>query len=144
MDSKQPKYQYDLILLTDEDNLGFNPEEDQIILALTKQSKSQLRIDRISWQDPNFDWSRTKYVMFRSPWNYHYFFDQFMQWMEETSHKTTFINNPDIIKWNINKKYLLELNSKGIAIPNSVLVTLKDKEAYYESLQQQSQANQDE
>jgi hypothetical protein len=65
------------------------------------------------WADPNFDWTTTKYPIFRTTWVYFNRFDEFFSWLEITKHKTTFINSSEIINWNIDKHYLIDLEKRN-------------------------------
>lgn len=99
--------------------------EDQLLHdALTKQG---LKVDRKAWSDKNFNWSETKYAIFRTTWDYFDRFNEFFKWLEETKLKTKFINSLDIIKWNIDKNYLGELINKGINVAPTVFLNKGEK-----------------
>lgn len=78
-----------------------------------------LNVVRKSWSDPNFDWSITKYILFRSTWDYADRYDEFSVWLEMIRKQTILLNSASIIKWNIDKHYLLDLKEKGIHICKS-------------------------
>lgn len=82
-----------------------------------------LRIAIKSWSDPNFDWSSTKYVLVRTPWDYFHRSNEFMEWFEATSQKTEFINQEGLIQWNFDKNYLSNLEQKGVRIPKTYFVS---------------------
>jgi len=46
--------------------------------------------------------------------------------LETLKEETTFINSFELINWNLDKKYLIELNKKGINIPTSEVITKED------------------
>ena len=131
------KNNFDIVILTD--NRYVNPTntnwyinqvliEDQLLAKyLLKEGLSVCRKD---WADPNFDFSTCKFAIFRTPWDYFERFDEFFQWIEKTKKVTTFINSPDIIKWNIDKIYLLELKEKGINIAPTIFINKNDKTLY--------------
>lgn len=91
-------------------------EDDLVVKALEAKG---LKVCRTNWDDPSFDWSSTKYALFRTTWDYFDRFNEFMQWLDQVKHRTRFINSYEIIKWNIDKSYLFELGKKGIPIPDS-------------------------
>jgi len=112
---------YDIVLLT-EDRF-FEPafETDYIKNILLDDSiltaaleKQGLHAIRKSWSDKNFDWSTTKYAFFRTTWDYFVRFDEFQNWLNITSQKTIFINSLELIKWNMDKHYFIDLNKNGI------------------------------
>ena len=57
--------------------------------------------------------------LFRTTWDYFDRYDEFSKWLEEVSTKTTLLNSANIINWNIDKHYLLDLEKKGIHICES-------------------------
>jgi glutathione synthase/RimK-type ligase-like ATP-grasp enzyme len=120
---------YDIILLTDQRYLS-NPENDPYISnilledeLLTKALRQhQLSVFRTNWDDPEVDWTSTRFAMFRTTWDYFYRFNEFYPWFEATSVLTHFINSKDLVKWNFSKKYLLELEKNGVRIPPTVFI----------------------
>ncbi len=95
-------------------------QEDQLVLqALEKQG---LKTARKSWDDPDFDWSTTKYALFRTTWDYFDRYREFSKWLENTSKKTQFINSKKLIHWNIDKHYLQYLSNHGVTIPTTFFI----------------------
>ena len=114
----------DITILTD--NRWVNPAEpdwysDQVILEdqLLRNAleKSGLKVARVSWDDPEFDWSETRYAMFRTVWDYSKRWEEFDAWFRATAKVTEFINPEEQIRWNLDKKYLVELERSGVNIP---------------------------
>jgi len=104
--------------------------EDRLVKeALIKQG---LRTIRLSWDDPDFDWSTTKNILFRSAWDYFYRFPEFSKWLHKVSQHTHLLNSEAIIRWNLDKHYLLDLERKGVHIVKTHFIeqgsptTLKD------------------
>lgn len=120
---------YDVVVLTD--SRYINPKkqsvyidnvllEDRLVLeALQNQG---LKAIRKSWDDQEFDWSSTKYALFRTTWDYFDRFPEFAKWLEATSQKTQFINSKKLIHWNIDKHYLRDLSMAGVTIPKTYFV----------------------
>jgi glutathione synthase/RimK-type ligase-like ATP-grasp enzyme len=67
-----------------------------------------------SWDDPGFAWDKVDLALLRSPWDYHHRSDEFLSWLARVEKQTRVLNDPDVVRWNINKRYLLELESKGV------------------------------
>lgn len=88
--------------------------EDQLVLDALKQEG--LHAVRKSWSDPDFDWSSTKHILFRTTWDYFDRYDEFSKWLTDVSSKTNLLNSEAIINWNIDKHYLTDLKAKGIHI----------------------------
>ena len=115
---------YDVTILTDKRYL--NPEKatpytDNILLedGLVRQALEQngLRVNRMNWDDPDYDWESTKYVLFRSTWDYFDRYHEFKQWLKQIRFKTCLINSYKLIRWNMSKFYLRDLYMNGIPIP---------------------------
>ncbi len=94
-------------------------EDNLVKIALENQG---LKVLRLSWDDSNFDWSTTKYILFRTTWDYFDRFTEFSVWLESVSKQTKLLNSKDIIHWNLDKHYLLDLQQKGIHICESFFV----------------------
>ncbi|AEM72182.1 hypothetical protein Murru_3162 [Allomuricauda ruestringensis DSM 13258] len=107
-------------------------QEDSLVLdALQKQG---LRAIRKSWDDPNFDWSTTKYALFRTTWDYFDRYSEFSKWLETASKQTQFINSKALIYWNIDKHYLQDLSNAGVTIPKTIFVEKGTKTTLAESI----------
>ena len=94
-------------------------EDDLVKIALENQG---LKVLRLSWDDSGFNWSTTKYILFRTTWDYFDRFTEFSTWLENVSKQTKLLNSKDIIHWNLDKHYLLDLQQKGIHICESFFV----------------------
>lgn len=74
-------------------------------------------IDAIPWDKKDVIWNSYEIVILRSSWDYHYRIPEFITWLEYLNEKRVNLWNPiKIIKWNMNKKYLLDLEKKGVLI----------------------------
>ena len=98
--------------------LGFDEERDN---DSSFESKG-LKVNRINWDDPNYNWSDTAYALFRTTWDYFDRFSEFSIWLKEVSQKTKLINPMNTILWNLDKHYLQDLKSWGLPIPESFFV----------------------
>lgn len=135
---------YDVIILTAKKYI--NPKElnvysKNILLedeyVKTSLEKVGLKVKRLSWDDDSFNWSSTKYILFRTTWDYFDRYKEFSKWLNKVSKETTLLNSETIIRWNIDKHYLLDLQKKGVHICESYFVeatekrTLKELTAHY-------------
>jgi len=120
---------FDVIILTD--HRYVNPKKtdwyiDQVLLEdkllETALENKGLKVTKKDWADPDFDWTTTKYAIFRTTWDYFERFDEFFSWLEATKHKTTFINSTEIINWNIDKHYLQDLEKNNINIAPTLFI----------------------
>jgi glutathione synthase/RimK-type ligase-like ATP-grasp enzyme len=87
-------------------------KEDQMLLdALAERG---LQVNRISWSSKSFDWSTTRFAVFRSTWDYFERFDEFIRWMGRASRTTHLINQFKLTQWNLDKHYLIGLEQNGV------------------------------
>jgi glutathione synthase/RimK-type ligase-like ATP-grasp enzyme len=115
---------FDITILTDSTHLGAHHrtphienimEEDRLVQSALE--KRGLKVRRINWDHPDVDWSDTRYIMFRSTWDYFDRYPEFNRWLERVKELTSMINPYEMVRWNLGKHYLLELAAKGIHIP---------------------------
>lgn len=121
---------FDVVLLTADEYLDnqqqgllFHNVRTEDGLVAKALENVGLRIAIRSWSDSEFDWSSTKYVLVRTPWDYFERSKEFMDWFDNTSQMTTFINSAELIRWNFDKNYLKELQQKGIVIPKTHFIS---------------------
>lgn len=94
-------------------------EDDALFRALENEG---LKVYRTNWDNLDFDWSSTKFVIFRTTWDYFNRFEEFSMWLEKVSLLTRLINPKELIYWNIDKHYLQDLSRKGITIPQTLFI----------------------
>tara|TARA_A100000164_G_scaffold60838_1_gene49223 strand:- start:489 stop:1379 length:891 start_codon:yes stop_codon:yes gene_type:complete len=104
-------------------------EEELLKNAL---EKINLTVDIAYWDDQNYDWSNTKIALIRTTWDYYQKLDKFVDWIEGVSKQTKLINDKNLLLWNLNKKYLLDLEKKGINIVPTRMVTHKETDTFSE------------
>lgn len=91
-----------------------------------------LKTKRLPWDDSNFDWSKTKSVLFRTTWDYFDRFDEFSEWLAQVSKQTTLFNSEIIIRWNIDKHYLQDLERNGVHIAQTYFIEQGSKTTLFE------------
>lgn len=124
---------YDIAVLTDEryikpKNQGEHVKnvlrEDQMVVDALREEG--LKVIRLAWSDPDFDWTTTKTALFRTTWDYAERFTEFTDWLIRVAKKTKLINPYDLIVWNLDKHYLEDLNDKGINVVETRFIEPKD------------------
>lgn len=69
------------------------------------------------WNDPDQDWSASGAVVIRSCWDYHLQPEKFLAWIKHLESANIPILNPaPLLRWNANKSYLRDLDTKGVPI----------------------------
>jgi len=74
------------------------------------------------WNDPTVDWSRFGVVALRSTWDYTEQLDAFLDWIVRVDAVATVVNPAPVVRWNAHKRYLLDLEARGIRIVPTELV----------------------
>ena len=117
---------YDCVILTEQRYLNDSKTdaykhnvyfEDRLVYHALEELG--LKTLRLAWDDMFFDWSTTKSVLFRTTWDYFDRYDEFSEWLEIISKQTTLLNSEALIRWNIDKHYLLDLEKNGVQITES-------------------------
>ncbi|MBX3117940.1 MAG: hypothetical protein KF784_02670 [Fimbriimonadaceae bacterium] len=90
-----------------------NISQDDIVLSKALASRG-VDAHRAVWSDPNIDWAQYDLAVIRTTWDYHLAPQQFLEWINYVSRTTRILNTPQVIRWNIHKGYLRELESKGV------------------------------
>lgn len=81
-----------------------------------------LEAEVVRWDDEEVNWENYTSVILRSPWSYVERLEGFISWSEKISAITTLFNPLPVIKWGLNKTYLLDLRDKGVSIVPSRLI----------------------
>jgi glutathione synthase/RimK-type ligase-like ATP-grasp enzyme len=69
------------------------------------------------WNDPNIDWSRFDAVLIRTIWDYFKHHAAFLAWLDRLDRLgVPTINDSALLRWNSDKRYLLDLARHGVAI----------------------------
>jgi glutathione synthase/RimK-type ligase-like ATP-grasp enzyme len=77
-------------------------------------------VDPALWDAP-IDWSSYDAVVIRSCWDYHRRLDEFKDWLASLEAAGVQIFNPSsVMRWNMDKNYLSELQDEGVAVLPSV------------------------
>lgn len=76
------------------------------------------------WSDRSVAWQAYDGVVLRSCWDYHLRFDEFQLWLRALERDQVRVwNPPSTVRWNSDKRYLLDLARRGVAtIPTMIAV----------------------
>src|SRR5688572_25364981 len=74
----------------------------------------------VVWSDPAADWTQFDVVVIRSCWDYHLRADEFRRWVN--SLRRPLFNPPDIVRWNMHKSYLVDLQERRVRIPRTQIL----------------------
>jgi glutathione synthase/RimK-type ligase-like ATP-grasp enzyme len=75
------------------------------------------------WNGGVQDFDRFDAVILRSNWDYHHAVDAFAAWLDGLERTGAQLwNPPPLVRWNLSKRYLLELDAGGVPVVPSVVL----------------------
>ncbi|MEZ5238012.1 MAG: hypothetical protein R2716_03345 [Microthrixaceae bacterium] len=74
------------------------------------------------WDDPAVDWSEGDLVVVRSTWDYTLRRAEFLAWAERVSAATALVNPLGVLRWNTDKRYLLDLDAPATPVVPTVVL----------------------
>jgi len=103
------------------DALSELTQADQLAAELLRTGGA--RVDAVVWTDGSVKWDAYDAIVIRSTWDYHLQPERFLYWLETLEKSGAKIFNPlSILRWNIDKHYLLDLRARNIQIPRTVIL----------------------
>jgi glutathione synthase/RimK-type ligase-like ATP-grasp enzyme len=95
--------------------LAADPERDSTLLVTALRGRG-VEADALVWHDPAVDWAAYDLLVIRSPWDYPQRPAEFDAWLDRASAATRVLNEPELVRWNMDKRYLAQLEAAGIAV----------------------------
>ena len=95
-------------------------EDRRLVPALAEVGLSG---EPLVWDAPAGATNEIGSVIIRSCWDYHLRLDEFLTWLAGLEQRgVRVLNPPNLIRWNADKRYLLELSSRGVAtVPTRIV-----------------------
>lgn len=94
---------------------------DQLLIEPLK--KAGFIAEAVVWDDPRVDWQKYAVLILRSCWDYPLKYGKWLAWLDGLKALKTKVWNPlETVGWSLNKKYLIELQTKGVRIVPTLLV----------------------
>jgi glutathione synthase/RimK-type ligase-like ATP-grasp enzyme len=94
-----------------------DPDSRLLIPALQERGWSATPV---TWSDPGVDWSAYQVCVVRSTWDYETQREAYVAWAERAAASTRLWNPPEVLRWNTDKRYLLDLARRGVPIVPTV------------------------
>ena len=108
-----------IALVTTQAARGHDHDLDILTAALdAAQQKWQI----VNWDDVAIDWTQFSIAVLRSTWDYYARLDEFVAWVDQVSAQTTLCNPAEIVRWNVDKRYLQEMSAHGIPVMATTFV----------------------
>ncbi|MXQ53055.1 ATP-grasp domain-containing protein [Shimazuella alba] len=76
----------------------------------------------VMWNDQQVNWEQYDIVFLHTTWDYILHVDEFRDWIKELDAYLSFLNPTELILWNMDKRYLLDLQAKGVTLPHTSFV----------------------
>jgi hypothetical protein len=90
--------------------------EDQLVCSYLQ--RYGVKTQAVIWDAPDVVWSTYEAAIVRSCWDYHLHPSTFSTWLTAMERLQAPLWNPaPILRWNMNKTYLRDLQTQGVAIP---------------------------
>lgn len=100
---------------------GFPNLTDDDRLAAAALIERGVNVEAVLWNDPAENWSDYSAVVIRSCWDYHLMPGEFRSWLDRLDSENVRLCNPSrVLRWNMDKTYLSDLQARGIPVLDSV------------------------
>jgi glutathione synthase/RimK-type ligase-like ATP-grasp enzyme len=103
---------------TSEKTLSLTPSDRSLFEAM---QRNDMEVSVSAWSDRKINWSEFEVIIIRSCWDYHLRIGQFNSWLNELDRLKIKVFNPiEVLRGNLDKKYLGDLQEKGVRIPTTL------------------------
>jgi hypothetical protein len=93
-------------------------------LLLCALERKGIRYRIVAWSDPAVDWSDAPLTVLRSAWDSHLDPPAFNSWLTRAASQSHLMNGVSLIRWNLDKQYLIELRQRGFeVVPTALIAT---------------------
>jgi glutathione synthase/RimK-type ligase-like ATP-grasp enzyme len=100
------------------DNLDGFVSDDE--LAIEPLAALGWQAELISWRQTAVPWSRFDVVIIRTTWDYQNDAQAYLSVLEAINHDSHLENSLSLVRWNMHKRYLSDLEQRGIGIVPTV------------------------
>ena len=101
------------------EELGIDTETSILREALERRG---IKTSLVTWEDESVDWGEAALAVNRIVTTYMFLPGEFLGWAKKVEKTTPLWNPSPVLEWNIHKKYLLELQEKGVSVPETMLI----------------------
>ena len=90
-------------------------------LAADALARLGVRVEARPWNAPDARLDGLDLVVLRSCWDYHFALDAFLDWLARVEAGAAPVwNPPALVRWNLDKRYLLDLAGRGLPVVPTV------------------------
>ncbi|MEV7692025.1 hypothetical protein AB0N73_01700 [Microbacterium sp. NPDC089189] len=106
---------------------GDDPDRDTPLL-LPALAERGVDARAVVWHADN-DLGELDLLVIRSPWDYPERFAEFAAWLDRAERATRVVNSPALMRWNLDKRYLAQLEADGVPVVPTVFCETPDAAA---------------
>jgi glutathione synthase/RimK-type ligase-like ATP-grasp enzyme len=89
-------------------------------------------VSTVSWSDPDANWDDYDIAVIRTTWDYQRRPEKFLDVLAKIEASVARLENPlDIVKWNLDKRYLRDVESRGVPIVPTIWDGVYDQRSFY-------------
>jgi glutathione synthase/RimK-type ligase-like ATP-grasp enzyme len=102
------------------------PDEDEMVLKALKERGHDASLE--IWTDASVNWKAFDLLLIKSPWDYFNRIGEWYAWLDKIELLGVKTLNPvSVLRWNSDKKYLMEMASAGIETVNTLMLDSVEK-----------------
>lgn len=79
-------------------------------------ARAGVQLDHLMWWDKHAAWDSYDVVVVRSTWDYVEHLGDYKEWLFRMRSHAGFHNPAEVIEWNLDKRYLLDLAERGVPV----------------------------
>ncbi len=108
----------------------FSQSDSLVAAALMEQGHEVIALP---WETELAAFQAADLIIFRAHWNYHHQPVAFLAWLDQVAALgVPYYNSAALIRWNLDKRYLFDLQAQGVTIPVSHMLSVgEDPAAIY-------------
>lgn len=99
-----------------------DPDEELLLDAF---HDAGIAAEMVAWQHPDA-WRAPIPTLVRSTWDYIHALEDFDAWIDRAAATGPLWNPPEVLRWSLRKRYLLELEARGVPVTPTVLLPRGD------------------
>ena len=117
-----PRVHATIALATCAEHPGLSADDRLLLPALARRG---CRAVPALWDDPRQRWQEYDAVVLRSTWDYHHRLEEFLRWVDRLEREARPVfNRVPILRWNVAKTYLRDLEAAGVPVTPTTWVPL--------------------
>ena len=102
-----------IAFLSMDDMAGFISDDDLVFDAFRMRD---IDVETVSWR-ADCDWNQFDAAIIRSTWDYQSFFKDFLLALRSIEQsRALLMNSLDVVQWNIDKRYLADVQKNGVSV----------------------------